>query len=139
MIDFIWDILNSERNWSWAVIGIVYIFAAFLIRGLFLNPLKMQLDNLNRNNYSEVKKNYFRSSLGGWILFFLPMLALIIFWIHPEWLIALPKRATLAITVLTVLFASIILHIRAFGIAASKVLKTREYQDVNASKSYRTQ
>lgn len=139
MVDLFLEILNSERAWSWSVIGILYVVAAFSIRGFFLNPFKVQLDNLDKQHHSAIKKIYFRKSLMGWIFFFIPMIALIVFWLHPEFFIVLPRKVLLVIDVAAVLLVSILFHLQAFGVAALCVLKNKEVEENHSSKNIRNQ
>ena len=116
------EVLLTERDWSWSVIGILYLLAAFFVRSGFVGPLAAQLKKIDRSLHHEVKNEYLLRSLWGWIFFMLPLGVIVFFWrqnalggkINP-WV---PIAASLASFIF-----SILLHLAAFASAALSTLK----------------
>lgn len=115
------DIILAERSWSWSLIGILYVLAAFFVRSWFMNSLVWKAKQLDKSLYSAVKSAYLKRSVLGWFLFFVPLALFILFWQN-----MIPEQAKQCMIVCggTAAFVlSIILHIRAFGLGALTVLK----------------
>ena len=117
------QMILTERDWSWAVIAMVYLVAALFIRGLFLKPLTRRLKAFGRKCGHEIKGAYFKHSLPGWIFFLIPLVAVIILW-HND--LAFPPTAE-HFQILAASFASfvfsIFLHTQALGLAAMDALQ----------------
>ena len=122
----LWNMILTQRAWSWAVIGIGYLILYLLVRSFFLRGLIKRARTLNSKWYHEIKKVYVRKCFGGWILFLLSFLMLIFFWQTANL-----KQASLYevgmcfLIILTVLLA-IMSQVIAFGASAIYVLKQLE-------------
>lgn len=115
------DVVMAERSWSWSLIGILYVLAAFFVRSWFMNSPVWKAKHLDKSVYGAVKAAYLRRSILGWIFFFLPLALLILYWqkmipvkLEEKW-VAAAGAACLVI--------SILLHLRAFALGAIAVLK----------------
>ncbi len=120
------DVVLQERDWSWAVIAILYVLAAYFVRGWFMNGLSCQSKSLDRKWHSEVKAAYLKYSFPGWIFFFLPLGLVILIWRKDILPIKVPEIYLYAGAGVSYVF-SIIFHLQAFGLASIEVLK--KFQD----------
>ena len=117
------DLILTQRDWSWAVVGIVYLIIALTIRGWFLNPLVRRSKDLEKKYYHDLKKVYLEKSVWGWLLFLISFLIVVFLW-HTT--IAFPitiPQAALALVTIICFVLSVIFHLIAFGIAATTTLK----------------
>ncbi len=115
------DVILSERSWSWSLIGILYVLAAFFVRSWFMNSLVWKAKQMDKSVYSAVKAAYLRRSVLGWFLFFLPLGLFTLYWQS-----ILPPVVTdkmVAGGASACLITAILLHLRAFGLGAIAVLK----------------
>jgi hypothetical protein len=121
-----WNVVLTQRTWSWAVIGIGYLLVFLLVRSFFLNALIKRARTLNSKWYHEIKKIYMKKCVSGWILFLISFLMLIFFWQTANLQQASLYEIGMAfLIILTVLFA-IIAHLIAFGASVIFVLKQLE-------------
>ena len=115
------DIILAERSWSWSLIGILYVLAAFFVRSWFMNSLVWKAKQLDKSLYAAVKAAYLKRSVLGWFLFFMPLALFTLFWQN---MIPEKDKQFLIICGGTASFVlSIILHLKAFGLGALTVLK----------------
>jgi hypothetical protein len=121
-----WNTVFSQRDWSWAVIGIAYLLVFLVIRSFFLRRLIKSARALNSKWYHEIKKVYSKKCAGGWVLFMVSFLMLIFFWQTGNFRQAsLYEVGMIFLIVLSVLL-SILSSVIAFGISAIQVLKLLE-------------
>ncbi|HOW88145.1 MAG TPA: hypothetical protein P5561_05715 [Candidatus Omnitrophota bacterium] len=121
-----WDMVLTQRAWSWAVIGIVYLLVFLFIRGFFFRQLTKRARALNSKWYHEIKKVYVRKCFPGWVLFLVSFLFLIFFWQTGNFQQpSLYEVAMVFLIILTILLA-IMSHLIAFGASAVYVLKQLE-------------
>ena len=122
----LWNMVLTQRAWSWAVIGMGYLVLFLLLRSFFLHALIKRARSLSSKWYHEIKKVYMKKCVAGWVLFLVSFLILILFWQTANF-----KQASLYevgmtfLIILTVLFA-IISHLIAFGASVIFVLKQIE-------------
>ncbi|HNX69382.1 MAG TPA: hypothetical protein PLL75_05345 [Candidatus Omnitrophota bacterium] len=121
-----WNIVLTQRTWSWAVVGIVYLLGFLTLRSFFFRSLIKRAKPLNSKWYAEIKKIYLRKSIGGWVLFLLSFLLLIFFWQSGDFQRSSLYEAAMILLVLLTVFLSIMSHLIAFGVAALYVLKQLE-------------
>lgn len=116
------EIIWAERDWSWTVVGILYLFAGLFVRGWFMSAIAARASELDHKASHQVKSAYLRRAAGGWALFFLPLALIILHWrrevlpfrINGVWLLSL---AILSFTL------SILLHLQAFCLASLQILQ----------------
>jgi hypothetical protein len=122
----LWNMVLTQRAWSWAVIGIGYLLVFLLVRSFFLHGLIKRARALNSKWFHEIKKVYMKKCLAGWILFLVSFLILIFFWQTADLEQAsLYEVGMIFLIILTVLF-SIMAHLIAFGASVIHVLKQIE-------------
>ncbi len=122
----LWDMILTQRAWSWTVIGIGYLLAFLFVRSFFLHALIKRARSLNSKWFHEIKKIYMKKCIAGWILFLVSFLILIFFWQTANFKQAsLYEVGMIFLIILTILFA-IISHLIAFGASAIYVLKQLE-------------
>ena len=122
----LWNMILTQRAWSWTVIGIGYLFVFLFVRSFFLHGLIKRSRVLNSKWYHEIKKVYMKKCIGGWILFLVSFLMLIFFWQTAN--LRQPSLYEVGMTfliVLTVLLA-IMSQVIAFGTSVIYVLKQIE-------------
>lgn len=110
------DAVMAERQWSWSVIGIVYLVMTILIRQFIFRALIRNTKDLDSNVYSNARNLYLRNSTAGWILYFISFLLVVVAWI--VW--KRPKVDTGLLVSFTLLapslfFLSVVLHLLAFA------------------------
>jgi len=125
-LENLWNMVLTQRAWSWTVIGIAYLLVFLLVRNFFLHGLIKRSRALNSKWYHEIKKVYAKKCIPGWILFLISFLMLIFFWQTANFQQAsLYEMAVLVLILLTVLL-SIMSQVIAFGTSAIHVLKQVE-------------
>lgn len=117
------DIILIERDWSWTLIGILYLVIGLVVRGWFLKPLSLRAKVLDRSLYHEIKKDYLRHSLAGWIFFILPLIAFIILWSRKDLFPVTIKDAFTASAAIVSFILSVLFHLQAFGVSALSIFK----------------
>ena len=120
------EVLLVERQWSWAVIGIVYLVLTVVIRQLFFRPLVREAKEVDPAIYPVVRGLYLKKSLTGWILyagsFFLALAA----WMNFDLILKEKTLSVLFCFLLPLLYLlSVIFHIQAFSGALLAALRQR--------------
>lgn len=117
------EIILQERNWSWALLGMVYLLAAMMVRGWVMAPLVSRAKELEREHWQRIKWHYLRHAALGWFFFLVPLFLLIMLWY---------QKGTASLTVgdlWVILLAclsfmlSVLSHLQAFGIATLRTLR----------------
>jgi hypothetical protein len=122
----LWEEVLTQRTWSWALIGLGYLFVFLLVRSFFLHALVKRARTLNSKWFHEIKKVYMKKCIAGWILFLASLLILVFFWQSANFKPASLYEVGMAfLIILTMLFA-IIAHLIAFGASVIHVLKQLE-------------
>ena len=119
-----WNSVLTQREWSWTVIGIIYLLAFLLIRSFFLRQLVKRARALNSKWYHEVKKVYAKKCAAGWVIFLVSLMMLIFFWQKGNFQQA-PIYEVGMLILLTALL-SILSSVIAFGVSVIHVLKQLE-------------
>ena len=117
------DLILTQRDWSWAVIGIVYLVVALTIRGWFLNPVVHRSKDLEKKYCHELKKVYLEQSVWGWLLFLASFLIVILLWNTALHFPVTVRQALFALAAIACFVLSVIFHLIAFGMAAVLTLK----------------
>jgi hypothetical protein len=115
-------VIWEERFWSWSVIGILYVIAAFAVRGWFLNSLISRARSFKSKHYHEIKQAYLKRSLPGWIFFFLPLVLFTFVWNQTRGTAIEGKYMAAVILGIFSFIAAILSHLRAFAEACLSVL-----------------
>lgn len=121
-----WDMILTQRTWSWALLGIAYLLVFLMIRNFFFHTILKRAKALNSKWYHEIKKVYMKKCIAGWVLFLASLMMLILLWQtanleQPS----LYEVAMIGLIVLTILF-SVISHLIAFATSTIHVLKQLE-------------
>lgn len=120
------DLIASERQWSWSLMGIGYLALALFVRVLIFRGMVREAKTADSSLYSAVRGLYFKNSLAGWILFFISFLLVIVMWTGWRGAFTDPKLLVLFSFLLLILFfLSLILHLTAFARALLAVLRQR--------------
>jgi hypothetical protein len=125
-----WDMVITQRAWSWSLIGIAYLFVYLLVRHFFLCRLIKGTKALHSKWYNEVKRFYARQCIGGWILFMASFLLLIFFWETANLKQASLYEAAMCVLIILTVLLSIISHLVGFGIALLHLLKHLEKNEL---------
>lgn len=126
ILHYYFELLLSERDWSWTVIAIGYLFLTLVVRSAIFRHLAVELKQIDRGLYSSVAQIYLKKSLAGWFAF-LPSLLLLIFLWNRGQDILIDRVSFLAFTVGIPLsfFSSLVLHLIAFSSALLTLLRQR--------------
>ncbi len=119
------DMILKERSWSWAVVCLLYVLAALFVRGWFTGSVTAQIKLLDKKISQSLMSSYVKSSIWGWLFFFLPLILIIIYW-RKDALPIVPKDGLLILLGLASLTAAIILHLQAYAAAALMTLRERQ-------------
>ncbi len=117
------DVILKERDWSWALIGIMILVSMLVVRHLFIAPVVHKAKELNRTPYEEFKKAYLKRALFGWIFFLASFGLMIGLWGYG---VSLPLSMKAALALLASIMSfilSILFHLQALGVAAVVALK----------------
>lgn len=117
------DSALAGRDWSWSLVGLVYIIVGLFIRGLFLKPLLRHAKELEKKPYRDFRSAYLGRSLWGWVFFFITFLILIGLWTSVDNFPISENEALLILAGLASYVLSIIFHIGAIAVAAIVSLK----------------
>ncbi len=121
-----WDLIFSQRQWSWTLVGSAYLIAALFLRFLLFRGTLRETKELDKGLYSEVLRLYLKHSVTGWVFFALSFLLVICLW--RGWRPAFFQKSEhlLALVLLSSLFLlSVIFHYQAFVKALLSVLRQR--------------
>ena len=122
----LWDMILTQRSWSWAMVGIAYLIVYLLVRNFFFHSLLKRAKALNSKWYQEIKKVYVKKCIPGWVLFLASFMLFIFFWQSANLQqFSLYEAAMVCLIVLTILF-SVISHLIAFAMSTVHVLKQLE-------------
>lgn len=128
MVNFtnFWNILSTQRAWSWAVIGMGYLLVFLIARSFFLQGLIKRARSLNSKWFHEIKKVYMKKCIAGWILFLATFLILIFFWQTANLKQASLYEVGMAFLVILGTLFAVMSHLIAFGSSVIYVLKQLE-------------
>ena len=123
------DALLAERMSSWALLSILYLLAGLFVRSWFIGPLFSSLKELERPISKNLRGQYLKKSLLGWIFFLLPLALFLLLGRGNS--LGFPVNDNLVIASAAACFIfSIFLHLTAFGLAAvfttKKISETQE-------------
>ncbi len=119
------DAILSGRDWSWAIVGILYVLAAFFVRGWFMNVLSGEAKKLSRDSWHRIKKSYLGASLVGWLFFFFPLGVIVLIWRREMFPLPFDNRYLILAGCVSFVLA-VLLHLQAFGLASIEALKELE-------------
>ncbi len=123
---FYFDLTTTERQWSWAIIGIIYLLGTIFTRMAVFHRLVKETKRMDPHLYSEVRNLYLRNCTPGWIVFSVSFFLVIGTWVG--WKSSSIEAGPLALSCLLLsllFFVSIILHLTAYGEAVLTVLGQR--------------
>lgn len=126
----IWTMILTQRNWSWAAIGIGYLLFYLLVRWFFLQRLIKGARALHSKWYHEVKQFYVRQCVGGWVLFLVSLLMMIFFWETANLEQASLYEAGMCVLIVLTVLLSIMFHVIGFGVALLHLLKHLENNEM---------
>ena len=122
----VWHTVLTQRDWSWAAIGIVYLLVFLVVRSFFLHQLIKTARSLNSKWYHELKKVYVKKCAGGWVLFLVSFGIMIFFWRTGNFRQPAIYEFGMAFLIVLTLLLSILSSVMAFGLAVIHVLKQLE-------------
>ncbi len=109
------DVILTQREWSWTLLGILYLFAGLIIRSWFMAPLVSSARALDSKNFKQVKKAYLGGAFFGWLFFFIPLFILCGLWNSELKTLTTPRQLLIILGGVFSFIFSIILHLIAFG------------------------
>lgn len=114
-------VILTERAESWPVLAFCAIIVGMIIRGYTLRPLVRRVQDLEKKDFSEVKRHYLKRALWGWVFFALAILFAILIW-RDSPLFPFSRSELLTIMCFVVSFLlSLIFHLLALGTATAIV------------------
>ena len=118
-------LILKEREWSWTLIGALYLLVTIFIHLVFFQGLTRETKQVDSNLYPAVRSAYLKHSLAGWILYFLSFLFVIAVWIAWKGRIELIPAVTFCLVLPFLFFLSLLLHMKAYAKALLSVLRRR--------------
>ncbi len=122
----LWNVVLTQRTWSWAVIGIGYLLVFLFVRSFFLQGLIKRARALNSKWYHEIKMVYRKKCIAGWILFLISFMILIFFWQTADFRQASLYEIGMTFLIIVTVFFAITSQLIAFGASTIHVLKNLE-------------
>ena len=122
----LWDMILTQRAWSWTVIGILYLLVFLMIKGFFFRELLKRARALNSKWYHEIKKVYIKKCIAGWVLFLISFLMVVFFWQSGDFKRPSLYEVGMIFLILMTVLLSVISHLIAFGVSLIHVLKQVE-------------
>ena len=119
------DFILTQRDWSWTLVGVMYLLAAGLVRSWLLSPVTAQLKTLESSLQRKVEFAYLKESILGWIFFFIPLGLIILVWRGEILRVRITHQAAV-LTGTGSLVLSIFLHLAAYGRGAISILKAAD-------------
>ena len=125
------DAIVTQREWSWTVIGIVYLIIALIIRSLFLSSMNRRVKDLNRHQYHEVTSAYLKRCSVGWVFFLISFAFVVWLWSRVDLLPLSIKNACIVLGIIVSYILAILSHTQAMGIAALMALKKTAEKEIS--------
>lgn len=122
----LWNMVLTQRTWSWTVIGIAYLLVFLAFRSFFLHTLIKRARALNSKWFHEIKKVYSKKCFSGWILFAISFLMLVFFWQTGNFQQPSLYEVGMAFLIILTVLVAIISQVIAFGASVIHVLKQLE-------------
>lgn len=120
------DLMTTERQWSWAIVGIFYLLVTLLTRVILFRRLVRETKRIDPHLYSEVRRLYLKNVTAGWSVFAVSFFLVIGTWIG--WRSSSIESGPLALFCLLLpflFFLSLVLHLIAYAEALLAVLRQR--------------
>ena len=111
----------TEKDWSWSVVAFGAIILGLILRSYALRPLIRRVKDLEKKDYAEIKKNYLKRSLWGWLFFILAIVFAVGIWKNP---ISFPLNRPEILILLGLIVSfllSLLFHLLALGTATAIV------------------
>lgn len=121
-----WNMVLTQRSWSWAFAGIGYLLFFLLMRHFFMRGLAKRAKSLNSKWFHEIKKVYIRKCIAGWVIFLASLLLFIFFWQTANFKVPSLYEVGVVFIISLAILVAIISHLSAFAIATIHVLKQLE-------------
>ena len=122
----LWEMILTQRAWSWAIIGIGYLIAFLCVRSFFLHTLIKRARALNSKWFHEIKKVYAKKCFSGWILFAVSFLMLVFLWQTGNFQQPSLYEVGMAFLIILTVLIAITAQVIAFGASVIHVLKQLE-------------
>lgn len=113
----------AERDWSWSVVCVLYVLAAWFVRSWFIGPVAAKVRALETPLIKRVEFAYLKRSIPGWALFFFPLAMIVLVW-RKEVLPIQVKDEVLLLAGFSCFVLSVILHLQSYATAALGTLKS---------------
>ena len=123
-------IIVTQREWTWSVIGILYMSLTLIIRNWVLRSLIRDAKDLKRSHYSDFKENYLKLAFNGWIFYFASVVIVLFVWTQKDLWPLKTIHASLLVAAGVSYLLSITSHVHAIGFAAIATLKKSELEKV---------
>lgn len=123
-----WNIILTQRSWSWSLAGIIFLGIFLLIKSFFMRGIIKHASSLNSKWYQEIKNVYIRrwQYAAGWILFLGSLLLVIFFWQTADFNKPSLYEVGIVFLLILALLFSVIFHLIAFAASMILVLKQVE-------------
>lgn len=115
---FYFELIVSQRGWSWALVGIAYLSGTLFIRAVFFRRLVQETKRIDPHLYSEARGLYLKNCTAGWVVFFVSFLLVVGVWIGHQ-------SSLFCLLFPLLFFLSIILHLIAYAEALLAILRQR--------------
>lgn len=108
-------LIESERDWSWSLVGLITLVLALALRALFLRNILHTMKMRNRSWYKRTLIYYQKRSLPGWIFFGLFILGIVLLWRMEASFLKYLSFLEWFLIFVTLFFLSVFFHLRAYA------------------------
>ncbi|MSR76929.1 MAG: hypothetical protein EXS63_01695 [Candidatus Omnitrophica bacterium] len=114
-------IILTEKEWSWSVVALAALIVGLILRSYVLRPILRRIKDLEKADYTEVKKQYLARSLWGWIFFILAIIFAVGLWKTPVSFPLSRPETLIVMGLMASFFLSLLFHLLAIGTATAIV------------------
>ena len=111
----LWEMITTERQWSWSLIGLFALVTALILRSFLLRNVLHTMKIRNKSWYKRTLSQYQKRSLIGWIFFGLFILGIILLWRFEPFFLKRFGFFEWMLIFMLLFFLSVFLHLRAYA------------------------
>ncbi len=111
----LWEVISTEREWSWSLIGIVVLLAALIVRAFLLRNVFSSMKVRNKTWYKRTLEQYQKRSLVGWIFFGLFILGIILLWRFEDVFLKRFSFVEWLLILILLFLVSVFSHLKAYA------------------------
>lgn len=107
--------IETGREWSWSVIGLIAILAGLVIRSLILRDVLRNIKIRNRSWYQRAQSFYQGRAIIGWIFFAIFAIGMMLIWRFESFFVRYLSFPQWTFVFLVFLVLALLAHLRAYA------------------------